>query len=87
MEKLSTGLRAVKVECFEGNICVNTLFYANNLSYFSPSLDGLKDLWNVCSHYEIENVMVRNNENYWEYFFFLNDLICLAYLIAGLAIK
>ena len=49
MDELPTRLSDVKGGCFVGNIRANYLLYADNLCSFSPSLDGLQDLLNVCS--------------------------------------
>ena len=55
IDDLSVKLNCVKAGCFLGNSRFNHIIYADDLCCFSPSLDGLQDLLNVCSNYAVEH--------------------------------
>ena len=57
---LSVKLNCVKAGCFLGNSRLNHIIYADDLCCFSPSLDGLQDLLNVCSNFAVEHDITFN---------------------------
>ena len=60
IDDLSVKLNCVKAGCFLGNSRLNHIIYADDLCCFSPSLDGLQDLLNVCSNYAVEHDITFN---------------------------
>ena len=60
IDDLSVKLTCVKAGCFLGNSRLNHIIYADDLCCFSPSLDGLQDLLNVCSNYAVEHDITFN---------------------------
>ena len=60
IDDLSVKLNCVKAGCFLGNSRHNHIIYADDLCCFSPSLDGLQDLLNVCSNYAVEHNITFN---------------------------
>ena len=70
IDDLSVKLNCVKAGCFHGNSRLNHIIYANDLCCFSPSLDGLQDLYvvtkplNMILHLIVVNQLV--------YYFCLN---------------
>ena len=60
IDDLSVKLNCVKTGCFLGNSRLNHIIYADDLCCFSPSLDGLQDLLNVCSNYAVEHNITFN---------------------------
>ena len=60
IDDLSVKLNCVKAGCFLDNSRLNHIIYADDLCCFSPSLDGLQDLVNVCSNYAVEHDITFN---------------------------
>ena len=48
---LSRQLHKVKSSSFVGNTRVNHFIYADDICCFSPSLDGLQDILNICNDF------------------------------------
>ena len=60
IDGLSVKLNCVKAGYFLGNSRLIHIIYADDLCCFSPSLDGLQDLLNVCSNYAVEHDITFN---------------------------
>ena len=50
-DQLSESLNAVRSGCYVGKICINHIFFADDITLFSPSLTGLQELVDVCYDY------------------------------------
>ena len=49
----------VKAGRFHDNSKLNHIIYADDLCCFSPSLDGLQDILNVCSNYAVKHILYK----------------------------
>ena len=51
VDQLSESLNAVRSGFYVGKICINHIFFADDITLFSPSLTGLQELVDVCYDY------------------------------------
>ena len=58
--ELSHQLNNSKVGCYINNVCINHLFYADDLCLMAPSPMGLQHLINICGNYGFENDILFN---------------------------
>ena len=61
MDDLSRKLNSVQSGCFVGSSLLNHLMFADDLCVFSPSVNGLQKLVNVCKEYAVNNCIIFNN--------------------------
>ena len=60
MDELSIQLGSANVGCTVGNMVVNHLMFANDICAFSPSINGLQCLLNICGDYAAEREITFN---------------------------
>jgi len=60
MDDLSRKLNKMEAGCLVGNEKINHLMYADDLCCFCPSMAGLRDLVDICSHYAISHDIIFN---------------------------
>ena len=60
IDDLSHRLNNSKVGCHINNVCINRLFYADDLCLMAPSPVGLQLLIDICANYGIENDLLFN---------------------------
>ena len=60
VDDLSHKLNNAKVGCHINNICINHLFYADDLCLMAPSPVGLQLLIDICANYGFENDILYN---------------------------
>ena len=53
MDDLSKMLNDSGMGCYVDNVCVNHVFFANDLCLMAPGVIGLQQLINVCRRYRI----------------------------------
>lgn len=53
-------LRGTKVGCHLGNVCVNSISYADDMVLLSPSIKGLRELLSVCENYVNSHGLIYN---------------------------
>ena len=51
MDQLSYSLNQIATGCCVGDDCLNHLIYADDICCFSPSIEGLQELIDICSDY------------------------------------
>ena len=64
VDELSHQLNNCKVGCHINNVCINHLFYADDLCLMAPSSMGLQYLINICANYGLENDILFNRSKY-----------------------
>ena len=60
VDDLSHRLNNSKVGCHINNVCINHLFYADDLCLMAPSPVGLQLLIDICANYGFENDILFN---------------------------
>ena len=60
IDQLSESLNAVRSGCSVGKICINHIFFADDITLLSPSLTGLRELVDVCYDYALSHNIVFN---------------------------
>ena len=60
VDQLSESLNAVRSGCYVGKRCINHIFFADDITLFSPSLTGLQELVDVCYDYALSHDIVFN---------------------------
>ena len=60
VDDLSHKLNNAKVGCHINNVCINHLFYADDLCLMAPSPVGLQLLIDICASYGFENDILFN---------------------------
>ena len=58
--QLLIPLRSARVGCTVGNMVVNHLMFADDIFVFSPSINGLQCLLNICGDYAAEHEITFN---------------------------
>ena len=53
MDQLSYSLNQNATGCCVGDDCLNHLIYADDICCFSPSIEGLQELIDICSDYAL----------------------------------
>ena len=57
---LSKSLNAVRSGCYVGKICIDHIFFADDITFFSPSLTGFQELVDVCYDYALTHAIMFN---------------------------
>ena len=60
LDELSIQLGSARVGCTVGNMVVNHLMFADDISVFRPSISGLQCLLNICGDYAAEHKITFN---------------------------
>ena len=60
IDELSYQLNNCNLGCHINNVCVNHLFYADDLCIMAPSPVGLQRLIDICANYGFENDLLFN---------------------------
>lgn len=60
IDDLSIKLSKLNIGCFIDNICMNHLFYADDMCLLAPSALGLQQLINICEMYGIDHDILYN---------------------------
>ena len=60
VDQLSESLNAVRSDCYVGKICINHIFFADDITLFSPSLTGLQELVDIFYDYALSHNIVFN---------------------------
>ena len=60
IDELSYQLNNSNLGCHINNVCVNHLFYADDLCLMAPSPVGLQHLIDICAKYGYENDLLFN---------------------------
>ena len=61
VDDLSLLLCKQNIGCFIDNVCVNHLFYADDICLLAPSAAGIQQLINICEKYGIEHDILFNS--------------------------
>ena len=61
MDDLSVTLSRANAGCYVNDICVNHLFYADDICLLAPSAIGLQRMIDICTDYGIENDILFNS--------------------------
>jgi hypothetical protein len=54
IDDVSIELSRSKIGCFINNVCMNHVFYADDMCIMAPSAIGLQNLLNICHSYSID---------------------------------
>ena len=60
VDQLSESLNAIRSSCYVDLICINHIFFADDITLFSPSLTGLQELVDVCYDYALSYGIMFN---------------------------
>ena len=60
VDELSTNLEKCNSGCYIDNVCMNHLFYADDLCLLAPSPSGLQKLLDVCAVYGVDHNIIFN---------------------------
>ena len=60
LDELSVQLGSARVGCTVGNMVVNHLMFADDICVFSPSINALQCLLNICGDYAAEHEITFN---------------------------